>query len=158
MKLFFAAPLSGFPSDPTALGAQASRLHFARKAVRAAPASSRPSFPIALLAHVPGAWAAAEPMANAVNKTASMSRVIVFSFLGTKSARCTCRFNGAQPVGPHGRDRFGNICRRHRAEGAAIVVTGFRCAQTIRRVLFADDLLGAGDQCGRGGVDRGAEL
>jgi hypothetical protein len=27
MKLFFAAPLSGLPSDPTALGAHASRLH-----------------------------------------------------------------------------------------------------------------------------------
>src|SRR5499433_2486652 len=76
MKLFFAAPLSGLPSDPTALGAQASRLHFARKAVRAAPASSRPSFPIALPAHVPGACADAEPIANAANKTASMSRVI----------------------------------------------------------------------------------
>src|SRR5215469_4780883 len=76
MKLFFAAPLSGLPSDPTALGAQASRLHLARKAVRAAPASSRPSFPTALLSHVPGACAAAEPMANAVNKTASISRVI----------------------------------------------------------------------------------
>src|SRR5215831_18645993 len=76
MKLFFAAPLSGLPSDPTALGAQASRLHLIRKAVRAAPASSRPSFPIALPAHVPGACADAEPIANAVNKTASMSRVI----------------------------------------------------------------------------------
>jgi|SRR2546430_14055758 hypothetical protein len=76
MKLFFAAPLSGLPSDPIALGAQVSRLHFARKAVRAAPASSRPSFPIALLSHVPGACAAAEPIENAVNKTASMSRVI----------------------------------------------------------------------------------
>src|SRR6516225_3639070 len=76
MKLFFAAPLSGLPSDPTALGAQASRLHLARKAVRAAPASSRPSFPTALLSHVPGACAAAEPMANTVNKTASISRVI----------------------------------------------------------------------------------
>src|SRR5215813_1360157 len=44
MKLFFAAPLRRLPSDPTALGAHASRLHFARKAVRAAPASSRPFF------------------------------------------------------------------------------------------------------------------
>src|SRR6516225_5984040 len=76
MKLFFAAPLSRLPSDPTALGAHASRLHLARKEVRAAPASSRPFFPIALLSHVPGACAAAEPKANAVNKTASISRVI----------------------------------------------------------------------------------
>src|SRR6516165_11390311 len=76
MKLFFAAPLSGLPFDPTALGAHASRLHLARKAVRAAPASSRPFFPTALPSHVPGACAAAEPMANAVNKTASISRVI----------------------------------------------------------------------------------
>src|SRR6516162_8430749 len=76
MKLFFAAPLSGLPFDPTALGAHASRLHLARKAVRAAPASSRPFFPIALLSHVPGACAAAEPRANAINKTASISRII----------------------------------------------------------------------------------
>jgi IstB-like ATP binding protein len=32
MKLFFAAPLRRLPSDPTALGAQASRLHFVRNA------------------------------------------------------------------------------------------------------------------------------
>src|SRR5947209_17602033 len=75
MKLFFAAPLSGLPSDPIALGAPVSRVHFAIKAVRAAPARSRPSFLIALLSHVPGACAAAEPIENAVNKTASMSRV-----------------------------------------------------------------------------------
>src|SRR6201982_2071743 len=84
MKLFFAAPLSGLPFDPFAWGAPASRLHFARKEVRAAPASSRPFFPIALLSHVPGACAAAEPRANAVSKTASISRVIFCSpSLGT---------------------------------------------------------------------------
>jgi hypothetical protein len=47
MKEFFAAPLSGLPSDPMAFGAQASRLHFVRKLVRAAPASGFPSFPVA---------------------------------------------------------------------------------------------------------------
>jgi hypothetical protein len=31
MKLFFAAPLSGLPSDPIALGAQVSRLAFRKK-------------------------------------------------------------------------------------------------------------------------------
>src|SRR5262249_5444549 len=93
MKLFFAAPLSGLPFDPTALGAHASRLHLARKAVRAAPASSRPFFPIALLSHVPGVRAAAEPRANAVNKTASISRVIftlhpcLLSILGEARSR-----------------------------------------------------------------------
>jgi hypothetical protein len=87
MKLFFAAPLSGLPSDPIAFGAQVSRLHFARKAVRAAPATSRPSFPIALLSHVPGACAAAEPIANAVNKTASMSRVMLHQFSGLGTCR-----------------------------------------------------------------------
>ena len=54
MKLFFAAPLSALPSDPTALGAHASRLHFAMKLFFAAPASGFPSFPTALLSHVPG--------------------------------------------------------------------------------------------------------
>src|SRR5262249_582948 len=76
MKLFFAAPLSGLPSEPIAFGSHASRLHFVRKLVLAAPASSLPSFPTALLAHVPGACAAADPMENAVNKTTSISRVI----------------------------------------------------------------------------------
>src|SRR5215471_12631529 len=76
MKLFFAAPLSGLPSEPIALGSHASRLHFARKLVLAAPASSLPSFPTALLAHVPGVCAAADPIENAVNKTTSIRRVI----------------------------------------------------------------------------------
>jgi len=49
---------------------EASKLFFA------APARGRPSFPTALLSHVPGACAAAEPTANAVNKTASINRVI----------------------------------------------------------------------------------
>jgi hypothetical protein len=76
MKLFFAAPFKGLPSDPSALGVQVSLLHFVTKLVFAAPASGLPSFPIALLSHVPGACAAAEPIANAVSKTASINRVI----------------------------------------------------------------------------------
>jgi hypothetical protein len=36
MKPFFAAPLSGLPSDPIAFGAHASRLHFDMKLVFAA--------------------------------------------------------------------------------------------------------------------------
>src|SRR5213078_2319802 len=85
MKLFLAAPLSGLPSDPTAFGSQASRLHFATKLVFAAPASGLPSFETALLSHVPGACAAAEPMANAVSNVASINRVMV-SHLGKNSA------------------------------------------------------------------------
>jgi hypothetical protein len=77
MKLFFAAPLSGLPSDPTALGAQASRLHFARKLFFAAPARGLPSCPTALLSHVP--CAAAEPIANAVTKAASINRLMLFA-------------------------------------------------------------------------------
>src|SRR5262249_17039276 len=84
MKLFFAAPLSGLPSDPMALGAHTSRLHFARKEVRAAPASSRPFFPIALFSLFPAACAAAERREKAVSKPASISRVIFCSpSLGT---------------------------------------------------------------------------
>jgi len=80
MKLFFAAPLSALPSDPTALGAHASRLHFAMKLFFAAPASGLPSFPTALLSHVPGnPCAAAEPIANADSNTASMNRFILSS-------------------------------------------------------------------------------
>jgi|AmaraimetFIIA100_FD_contig_121_244497_length_4189_multi_7_in_0_out_0_5 hypothetical protein len=39
MKLFFAAPASGLPSDPIALGSHASPLHLAMKLFFAAPAS-----------------------------------------------------------------------------------------------------------------------
>src|SRR6266481_7569687 len=87
MKLVFAAPLSGLPSDPMAFGSHASRLHLARSAVRAVPASSRPSFPIALLAHVPGAFAASEPIAKTMSKTASTHRVIVSSQESVPSCR-----------------------------------------------------------------------
>src|SRR5262249_1157501 len=81
MKLFLAAPLSGLPSDPIALGPQASRLHLAMKLFLAAPASGLPSFDTALLAHVPGAGgpcATAELITDAVSKIASINRVIVF--------------------------------------------------------------------------------
>jgi len=64
MKLLFAAPLSGLPSDPTALGAHASRLHFTRKLFFAAPTSGLPFLPTALPAQV--SCAAAEPIAKAV--------------------------------------------------------------------------------------------
>src|SRR6516165_12715361 len=64
MKLLFAAPLSGLPSDPTALGAQASRLHFVMKLLLAAPTSGLPFLPTALLAHV--SCAVDEPSANAI--------------------------------------------------------------------------------------------
>jgi len=76
MKLFFAAPLSGLPSDPIALGAQTSRLHFLMKLFFAAPASGLPAFDTALLSHVPGACAAAKPTAEAVSNTASINRII----------------------------------------------------------------------------------
>jgi hypothetical protein len=78
MKLFFDAPLRGLPSDPTALGAQASRLHFARKLFFAAPARGLPSFPTALLSHVP--CAAAEPIASAVTNTANIN-LFIFAIL-----------------------------------------------------------------------------
>jgi hypothetical protein len=90
MKLFLAAPLSGLPSDPIALGSQASRLHFATKLVLAAPASGLPSFDTALLSHVPGAGvpcAAAELIADAISKIASINRVIVFLHRWEREAR-----------------------------------------------------------------------
>jgi hypothetical protein len=83
MKLFFAAPLSGLPSDPTALGAHASRLHFATKLLFAAPASGLPAFDTALLSHVSGACAVAELIENAVSKTATINRIIVSSMCAT---------------------------------------------------------------------------
>src|ERR1700738_739213 len=44
MKLFLAAPESFLPSALTALGKHASRLHFLRKLLSAAPASGLPFF------------------------------------------------------------------------------------------------------------------
>ena len=57
MKLFLAAPASGLPSALTALGVQASCLHFFRNEVLAAPASALPSLPTALLSQVSSARA-----------------------------------------------------------------------------------------------------
>jgi hypothetical protein len=47
----------------------------------AAPASGLPSFDTALLSHVPGVCAAAEPIANAISKLASINRIICFLHL-----------------------------------------------------------------------------
>src|SRR5262249_47002129 len=74
MKLLFAAPLSGFPFDPTALGVQASRLHLAKKLVFAAPASGLPSLPTALLLQL--SCASAVPIESAAINTASATLLI----------------------------------------------------------------------------------
>src|SRR5947199_8772197 len=50
----------------------------------AAVCCSRPAFPIALLAHVSGACTAAEPIAKAIRKLASINRIIVSSVFGTE--------------------------------------------------------------------------
>jgi hypothetical protein len=86
MKLLFAAPLSGFPSDPIALGAHASRLHFSMKLFFAAPTSGLPFFPTALLSHV--SCAPAEPIANAVSIAAHISNFILTSFFGPNLRAC----------------------------------------------------------------------
>ena len=78
MKLLFAAPLSGFPSDPIALGVQASRLHFVMKLFFAAPTSGLPFLPTALLAHV--SCATAEPIANTIARSAYIKGFILSSF------------------------------------------------------------------------------
>jgi hypothetical protein len=52
MKLFFAAPESFLPSALTAFGSHASRLHFFRKLLSAAPARGLPFLSTALVAHV----------------------------------------------------------------------------------------------------------
>jgi len=109
MKLFLAAPLSGLPSDPIALGSQASRLHFAMKPVLAAPARGLPSFDTALLSHVPGAGvpcAAAELIADAISKTASINRVIVFSIVGNEK-RALPTTNRPYRTGTNGTSAFG---------------------------------------------------
>jgi hypothetical protein len=65
MKLFFAAPESFLPFTLTAFGKHASRLHFLRKLLSAAPASGLPSLPTALLAQV--SWAIVGLIIKAVN-------------------------------------------------------------------------------------------
>jgi hypothetical protein len=70
MKLVFAAPESGLPSELTALVAQLSAMHFFMNEVFAAPASGLPSFPTALLSHV--SCASAAPPANTVTNAANM--------------------------------------------------------------------------------------
>src|SRR5262249_19122071 len=90
MKLLFAAPLSGFPSEPTALGVQASRLHLAKKLVFAAPASGLPSLPTALLLQL--SCASTVPIENAAINTASATR-----FISASPLRWSERQNKAPP-------------------------------------------------------------
>lgn len=85
IKLFLAAPLSGFPSLPTAFGAQASSLHFFTKLVFAAPVSGLPSFPTALVSQV--AWASAEVVEK------QTKRVIRANCLIGYLHRISCRSN-----------------------------------------------------------------
>src|SRR3974390_2378102 len=68
MKLCLAAPASGLPSEPTALVAQASAMHFFMNEVFAAPASGLPSLPTALVSQE--SCANAEPAANVATMAA----------------------------------------------------------------------------------------
>jgi hypothetical protein len=79
MKLLLAAPFSGLPPDPIALGMHTSRLHFIMKLFFAAPTSGLPFFPTALLVHV--SCPAAEPIANAITNAAYINIFILASFL-----------------------------------------------------------------------------
>src|SRR5437016_2704115 len=78
MKLFLAAPASGLPSELTALGSHASRLHFFRKLLSAAPASAFPFLSTALLAQV-APCESAGPTASATTMAAKRIRFIVSS-------------------------------------------------------------------------------
>src|SRR5450759_5719499 len=72
MKLFFAAPESGFPSLLTALPSHASFLHLVTKLFFAAPASAVPSLLTALVSQV--ACAIAGPTAKDMIKAAKSIR------------------------------------------------------------------------------------
>jgi hypothetical protein len=72
MKLFFAAPESGFPSLLTALPSHASFLHLVTKLFFAAPASALPSLLTALVSQV--ASAIAGPTAKDMIKAAKSIR------------------------------------------------------------------------------------
>src|ERR1700754_3209462 len=73
MKLFWAAPASFLPSEPTALVSQESWLHFFMNEVFAAPARALPSLPTAL-ASQDASCANAEPAAKAATMAAKMMR------------------------------------------------------------------------------------
>src|SRR5262245_57353915 len=105
MKLFLAAPDSGFPSALTALPSQASRLHFFTKLVLAAPASGLPSALIALLSQD---CAAAELTATDTIIAARIIRLIVVSSLsgacpGPRGScavqQALCYFRGSVRIG-----------------------------------------------------------
>src|SRR6476620_716010 len=76
MKLVFAAPASGLPSLPIALGSHASRVHFVMKLFSAAPASGLPFLPIAWLWQALSAIAA-ELSTNVINRAARPIRFIL---------------------------------------------------------------------------------
>jgi hypothetical protein len=75
MKLFFAAPASGLPSELTALVAHVSAMHFFMNEVFAAPARALPSLLTALVSQ--DSCATAEPSANAVIIAAKKIRFII---------------------------------------------------------------------------------
>src|SRR5262245_19706586 len=88
MKLFSAAPLSSLPSDPTALGVQASFLHLLMDAVLAAPDSGLPSALTALAAQLSsagaGTGATTTPIANTeINATNAMRFICGSPFRGS---------------------------------------------------------------------------
>jgi len=152
MKLFLAAPLSGLPSDPIALGSQASRLHFVMKLALAAPASGLPSFDTALLSHVPGAGvpcAAAELIADAISKIASINRVIVFSIVGNEKRALlitnrpyrtgtngTSAFGAGLTPGPWARRESRKGFRKNAPLGGGAEKQGSRCRARHRLILI----------------------
>src|SRR3984957_10563926 len=77
MKLFFAAPASGLPSELTAFVAHESAMHFFMNEVFAAPARALPSLPTALLSQ--DSCATAEPIANTATIAAKNIRFIMGS-------------------------------------------------------------------------------
>jgi hypothetical protein len=75
IKLFFAAPERGLPSELTALPAHASSLHFFTKLFFAAPESGLPSLLTAMLSQLA---AIADPIANDEIMIARKMRFISF--------------------------------------------------------------------------------
>ena len=81
MKLDFAAPASGLPSLPIALGSHASREHFAMKLFNAAPASGLLFLPMAWLWHALSAIAA-ELRAKVIRKATKPIRFLLKTLRG----------------------------------------------------------------------------
>src|SRR5262249_37735449 len=133
MKLFFAAPESFLPSELTAFGAHASRLHFLRKLLSAAPARGLPFLPLALLAHV--SCAITGPIAKAAIIAAKKIRFMDFLLFSEPAVYTKIGIADDQALDRPHRTENGALYGRPNGTPAATVCTGLRWTLPSRLLL-----------------------